>query len=204
MTRKQSFFGRVIAAVDLGVLLVTYVAAYLVRFRLWQLGYPLLPVGNIRVSAWIVTVIFPVWLIALRYLNLYDPVTYRSIPPVLMATFKAQLLASILMLNTVFIIRGFNGVSRPLLALVITFSFIGLMVEKLGIVFLMRYRWRLQSRSSVWRVLLVGNHSDAQTYLEMVREHPEWNLRVVDVIQATPSGAALRSGNGDLHSTTEQ
>ena len=204
MTRKQSFFGRVIAAVDLGVLLVTYVAAYLVRFRLWQLGYPLLPVGNIRVSAWIVTVILPVWLIALRYLNLYDPVTYRSIPRVLMATFKAQLLASVLMLNTVFIIRGFNGVSRPLLALVITFSFIGLVVEKLGIVFLMRYRWRLQSRSSVWRVLLVGNHSDAQTYLEMVREHPEWNLRVVDVIQATPSGAALRSGNGDLHSPTEQ
>lgn len=204
MTRKQSFFGRLVAATDLLVLLVSYLAAYFVRLKLWQLGYPLLPISNVRAAGWIVTIIFPAWLIALRYFNLYDPATYRSTPKVLIATCKAQFLGSVLMLNTAFIIRGFNGVSRPLLALLIMFSFFGLVVEKLAILFLMRYRWRLQRRSSVWRVLLVGNHSDAQTYLEMVREHPEWNLKVVDVISASPKGAAVRSGNGDLHSTTEQ
>ena len=63
------------------------------------------------------------------------------------------------MLNAVFIIRGFNGVSRPLLALIMMFSLVGLLTEKLAIVFLMRYRWRLQRRSAVWRVLLVGSPS---------------------------------------------
>ena len=126
MTRKQSFFGRVVAAVDLVVLFASYLAAYLVRLRIWQLGYPFLPIGNVRVSGWIVTIIFPAWLIALRYFSLYNPITYRSTPRVLLATLKAHVLASVLMLNTVFIIRGFNGVSRPLLALVIMFSFFGL------------------------------------------------------------------------------
>ena len=108
------------------------------------------------------------------------------------ASFKAQILASVLMLNAVFIIRGFNGVSRPLLALIIMFSFIGLITEKLAILFLMRYRWRLQRRSAVWRVLLVGSHTEAENYLELVREHPEWNLEIVDVVSATPDGTATQ------------
>ncbi len=204
MTRKQSFFGRMVAAADLLFLLASYLAAYIVRLRLWQLGYPFLPINSVRSVGWIITIIFPAWLIALRHFNLYDPTTYRSMPRVFVATLKAHLLGSVLMLNTVFIIRGFNGVSRPLLALVIIFSFFALVAEKLAILFLMRYRWRLQSRSSVWRVLLVGNRGDAETYLEMVREHPEWNLKVVDVIAASPKGTAVRSSSGDLHSTTEQ
>src|SRR5208282_5004010 len=100
--------------------------------------------------------------IALRYFNLYNPITYRSTSRVITASFKAQALASVLMLNAVFIIRGFNGVSRPLLALIIMFSLAGLVTEKLAILFLMRYRWRLQRRSAVWRVLLVGSQTDAE------------------------------------------
>ena len=56
----------------------------------------------------------------------------------------------------------------------------------------MRYRWRLQRRSAVWRVLLVGSRSDAENYLRLVREHPEWNLRIVDVVSASPAGTAIR------------
>ncbi len=102
------------------------------------------------------------------------------------------------MLNTVFIIRGFSGVSRPLLALIVMFSLVGLMTEKLAILFLMRYRWRLQRRSAVWRVLLVGNPADAENYLQLVRQHPEWNLEIVDVVATSPDGP--RRGNGQLDS----
>ena len=145
-----------------------------------------------RAAAWIITVMFPAWLIALRYCNLYNPITYRSTFRVITASFKAQVLASVLMLNAVFIIRGFNGVSRPLLALIIVFSFVGLSIEKLAIFFLIRYRWPLQRRSAVWRVLLVGSPSEAENYLQLVREHPEWNLEIVDVIPAFPDGTIMR------------
>jgi len=181
-----------VAATDLVVLLATFLAAYAVRLRLWQLAYPVLPPGSARAAAWIITVMFPAWLIALRYFNLYNPVTYRSTSRVITASFKAQVLASVLMLNAVFIFRGFNGVSRPLLALVIMFSLVGLMAEKIAILFLIRYRWRLQRRSAVWRVLLVGSRSDAESYLTLVRGHPEWNLEIVDVVPASPDGTVMR------------
>ena len=204
MTRRQDFFGRVVAAIDLVVLFASFLAAYWVRRRLWRLGYPLLPIGPVRVSGWIVTIIFPAWLIALRHFNLYNPASYRRGPNIVAATIKANMLASVLMLNAVFILRGFSGVSRPLLALIIAFSFCGLMAEKLTVLLTMRYRWRLQRRSSVWRVLLVGSHSDAENYLKLVREHPEWNLEIVDVVAAAANGAAMRGANGNLHSTIQR
>jgi len=201
LTRKQDFFGRLTIAADLVVLFASFLAAHWVRRKLWRLGYPLLPIGPARVSGWIVTVIFPAWLIALRYFSLYDPASYRRSYSVIARTVKAQILASFLMLNTVFILRGFNGVSRPLLALIIMFSLAALMAEKFAILLLMRYRWRWQRRSTVWRVLVVGSRSDAEHYLELVREHPEWNLAVVDVVAASRDGAAIRGGDGDLYST---
>ena len=192
MTRQQNFFGRIVAAADLAILFVTFMASYAVRLKLWELAYPVLPIGNKRASAWILTIMFPAWLFACRYFSLYSPITYRSTFRVIAASFKAQVLASILMLNAVFIIRGFAGVSRPLLTLIIMFSLIGLMAEKMAILLAMRYRWRLQRRSAVWRVLLIGSRRDAENYLELVREHPEWNLEVVDVVSATRSGMAMR------------
>ena len=192
MTRQQNFFGRLVAATDLVVLFASYLAAYAVRLKMWELAYPVLPIGSVRSSAWIITVMFPAWLFAFRYLSLYNPVTYRSIWRVLVTTVKAQILASVLMLNTVFIIRGFSGISRPLLALVMMFSLAGLLTERLAIVFLMRYRWRLQRRSTVWRVLLVGSPADAENYLELVHAHPEWHLEIIDVVPASSDGTAMR------------
>lgn len=192
MTRQQNFFGRLVAATDLVVLFASYLAAYAVRLKMWELAYPVLPIGSVRSSAWIITVMFPAWLFAFRYLSLYSPVTYRSIWRVLVTTVKAQILASVLMLNTVFIIRGFSGISRPLLALVMMFSLAGLLTERLAIVFLMRYRWRLQRRSAVWRVLLVGSPADAENYLELVHAHPEWHLEIIDVVPASSDGTAMR------------
>ncbi len=203
MTRKQNFFGQVVATSDLAVLFASYLIAFSVRVKLWRLGYPLLPIANVRISGWIVTVIFPAWLIALRYFDLYHPISYKSVSGVITATFKAHVLASVLMANAVFAIRGFNGVSRPLLVLIVMFSFIGLVTEKLVVILLLRYGWRLQRRSAVWRVLLVGSRSDAEKYLELVAEHPEWKLEVVDVVFASPNGMVLDNGSGNLHSTTE-
>ena len=204
MNRRQHFFGRIIAAVDLLVLFGGFLVAYRIRLRLWTAGYPVLPIGSLRHNGWILTVIFPAWLIALRQFNLYNPVTYRRAIPVLRATLKAQVLACVLMLNTTFLIRGFSGVSRPLLVLLIACTLPGLVAEKVAVLLTMRYRWRLQRRSTVWRVLLVGSNSDAENYLELVREHPEWNLEIVDIVSPVLSGPMLRGAGGNLHSTAEQ
>jgi FlaA1/EpsC-like NDP-sugar epimerase len=204
VTRKQNFFGQLVAAADVVVLFAMFLLAYWVRAKLWRLGYPLLRMPRLRTAEWILTLVFPAWLIAFRYFSLYNPVSYRSASGVISTTIKAHLLASVLMLNALFILRGFGGASRPFLALMIGFSSVGLVAEKLAVALLMRYQWRLRRQSNVWRVLLVGSRTDAENYLEMVREHPEWNLEVVDVISTSRDDAAVRGVSGNLYPTLEQ
>lgn len=202
MTRRQNFFGQLVAAADIVVLMGSYLAAYHVRSRLWQLGYPLLPIGSLRASGWIVTVLLPAWLIALRYFDLYSPLTFRSTTGTLIASVKAHVLGTLLMLNTVFILRGFAGISRPLLALIVVFSLIGLMTEKMAIVLLMRHHWRLRRSGTASRVLIVGSRSDAERYFDLVRQHPEWNQEIVGIVSTSANETSARGGNGNLHSTT--
>jgi FlaA1/EpsC-like NDP-sugar epimerase len=207
MTRRQSFFGQLVIAADIVVLTGAYLAAYHVRSRLWRMGYPVLPFGGgvLRTSGWILSILLPAWLFGLRYFNLYNPRTFKSISGALVACSKAQVIATILMLNAVFILRGFAGVSRPLLALIVVFSFIGLMFEKVVIVLLMKHQWRLRRPGAASRVLIVGSRSDAERYLELVREHPEWNLEIVGIV-STSAGESQGKGisSGDLYPTTER
>lgn len=204
MTRKQNFFGQVVAAADIAVLCATYMAAYSVRVKMWLHGYPVLPINSAGANAWILTIAFPAWLIAFRYFNLYSPITYRSAATIISKTLKANIVGALLMLNTIFIMRGFAGASRSLLTIMIVFSSLGLVAEKLAVIFFVRYRWRLRRPSTAWRVLLVGNRGDAQSYLELVREHPEWNLEIVDVVSTFRDETGVKGVSTNLYPTVEQ
>ena len=50
----------------------------------------------------------------------------------------------------------------------------------------------------------MGSRTDAENYLAMVREHPEWNLEIVDVISASRRDVAVRGIGGNLYPTIEQ
>ena len=163
----------------------------------------MLPIDRARANGWILAIAFPVWLIAFRYFNLYNPIAYRSAFRVVITAFKANFAASVLLMNIIFILHGFPGASRVMMAFMISFSFVAMTAEKLTIVLAMRYRPWLRRPSTAWRVLLVGSRTDAENYLQLVREHPEWNLEIVDVISATRDDA-LRSIDGDLYPAIEQ
>jgi FlaA1/EpsC-like NDP-sugar epimerase len=203
MTRRQNFFGQIVAAADMVVVLAIFLVAYQLRVKLWRLGYPMLPISRPRANGWILAIAFPAWLIAFRYFNLYDPISYRSAFRVVVTTFKANFAAAALWMNMIFILHGFPGASRALMALMIGLSFIAMTSEKLAIVLAMRSRPRLRRPSTVWRVLLVGSRTDAESYLQLVREHPEWNMEIVDIISATRE-ETIRGVDGELRPAIEQ
>lgn len=202
MTRKQNFFGQISAATDVAVLSIAYLIAYSIRLRMWWYGYPVLPINSAGANAWVMSIALPAWLIAFRYLGLYKPTTYRSAGNLILTTLKGHLLGALIMLNTIFVMRGFGGASRMLLALIIAIAGVGLLGEKLALMCLIRHGWRLRRPSTVWRVLLVGSRSDAENYLELLGAHPEWNLEIVDIISTTRE-EIVPDANGDLHPTIQ-
>lgn len=180
------------------VLILCYSAAYRIRVWMWRAGYPVLPIERASTHSWVIIVAFVGWIIAERYFGLYDPITYKSVSRVLSTSFKAQMLAAVLMVNTIFVLRGLRGISRPLLALLLVLSLLSSAVEKLIVVMVIRNRWRLQGPTTAWRVLLVGNQEEIQSYLDLVREHPEWSQEIVDVISVVPKRTAPMIGRGGL------
>jgi len=177
---------------------VTYLVAYSIRRRMWWYGFPVLPINSLGANAWLLPIALPAWLIAFRFLGLYHPTINRSAGNLIVRTLKGHLLGSLIMLNTIFIMRGFAGASRMLLALIIAIGGAGLLLEKVAVMCMIRYGGRFRRQSTAWRVLLVGSKSDAENYLELLREHPEWNLEIVDVISASGE-ETVRETNGDLH-----
>ena len=206
MTRKQNYFVQLIMTADVAILIGSYVAAYLVHSRLERCFPSMLPIYSVRTYAWIVPILIPSWIIALRYFDLYNPITYKSPRKITFAMIRSQVLATLILLSiaSFFLLRSWRGVSRSLLTLFVAISFTGLLMQKLGVHLAIKYRWLLQRSTTSWKVLLVGTRADAEKYLELVREHPEWNMDVVGVVAASLDGELKSTGDGDLYSTTQQ
>jgi FlaA1/EpsC-like NDP-sugar epimerase len=202
VTRKQNFFGQLILAIDLIVLMASYMATYWVRARLVRFTPALLPISTLSAYVWLLPILLLSDLIALRYFELYNAITYRSPLKILGALIKTQTLAGLIIFSTMFILTAW-GPSRSMMGLFILVSYLGLAAEKLSIYALMKYRWRLRRPTTAWKVLLVGSRADAEKYLDLVLQHPDWNREIVGIVSASPAGAPESGGHSDLHPTVE-
>lgn len=200
MTRKQNFFGQLILAVDLVVLMASYLATYYARVWLFRFTSLLLPINGLNAYSWMLPILILSDLVALRYFDLYSAITYRSPLKILSALFKTQILAGLITFSAMFILTNW-GPSRSMMALFITVSYVLLATEKLSIYAVMKYRPRLRRPTTAWKVLLVGNREDAEKYLDLVHEHPDWNTEIVGIVAAFPAGTPRLNGNGEADSS---
>lgn len=203
MTRKQNFFGQLILTADLVVMMESYLATYWLRSRMTHLSTALPPMTAMDNYIWVLPVLVPSWLIALRYFQLYDAITYKSPFKIISALIKTQVFAALILFSAIFVLKSWST-SRSLLGLFILISFLGFAAEKLSVHVLMRHRWRLRRSTTAWKVLLVGSRADAEKYLGLVRQHPDWNMEIVGVVPAPQNlNGADRNGHGDLYSTAK-
>ena len=181
---------------DVAVLMLTYIAAYFLRRS------SILHMGQSRLGRpfeyylWIVFIIVPAWLFSMQLFRLYDASVYRSVTRLMSALFKANALASMILFSAIFILTK-SMISRFFIGEFIAISFAGFAIEKLAVRAAMKYRFASGHRTR--RVLLVGERADAQMYLNLVREHPDWNLEIVGLV-GIGDGSGEETGNGDLHS----
>ena len=132
MTRKQNFFGQLILTADLVVLMESYLATYWLRSRMPALSPSLIPMNSLDTYSWVLPVLVPSWLIALRYFQLYDALTYKSPVRILSALLKTQVFAALILFSAIFILRA-GATSRSLIGLFIVVSFLGFAAEKLTV-----------------------------------------------------------------------
>ncbi len=175
-------------ALDCAALVLALLAAYQLCATLLAPRYGgLEPFAH---YAWLMWVVVPTWLTALRFVGLCRPATYRSSASMFAALAKAHLIASLVLFATMYLAMR-PDVSRSLLQTFIVTGFVLLALEKLAARFMIGWL------APCLRVLVVGQRPAADSCLSVLSAEPHRGIEVVGVIAADESIAGTNAtGNG--------
>src|SRR5438445_10041901 len=177
---------RVLIAADLEVLALSFLVAFVVRDRF--LSAEVGELSSIDDYLWLLGLVLGIWFGCLKLFGFYRPTRYLRRLTIFGALLKAHGLGALVLLSLLFVARRWE-VSRLLTQLFIFIGFVGLAGERFVIVTMLR---RLRARGlNSWRVLVVGPDDRARRYLESLREHAHWGVRVVGVLESDGPRAAV-------------
>jgi len=127
--------------------------------------------------AWLLWVIVPTWIVALRSFGLYESPSYGSRRGVVARLVKAQAFAALMLLSTMYLTRS-TIVSRLLLQTFVGMSFVVLTIQKMAVRTTLDW---LQHRSGthVTKVLLICSASRADAYSRVLKERASWHGELV-------------------------
>lgn len=138
---------------------------------------------------WLLWVIVPVWHIALKAFGLYDSASYQSWREIAARMIKAQMLAALILLSTMYLTKS-EQISRLLLQTFLGTSFIALTIQKLVVRTTLNYLRRRQGKQ-VPKVLVVCGPSNAKAYSRAFEKHPSWSSEIVGVLIPKGSDCVL-------------
>jgi exopolysaccharide biosynthesis polyprenyl glycosylphosphotransferase len=126
----------------------------------------------------------PAWLVSLRAFGLYHSASYQSQWDITVRMIKAQMLATLMLLSTMYVTKS-GQISRLLLQTFIGTSFVALAKQKLAVRRTLEYLRRRQG-AQVRKVQVVCNASHANVYSRVLEEHVSWHSEIVGFL--TPEG----------------
>ena len=197
--RKEQTFGQIMLLCDVATLFASFVVAYLIRTYLDDSIRDALspkryqPLAAFTAYSWIIWLIVPTWIVALRRFGLYGSKTYESGRRILTCLGKAQILAGLTLLSIMYLTTNLS-ISRLLLETFLAVSFFMLLGVKIAVKQTLSQLARRRRAREYWKVLLVGDLAHADTYFQLLQQHPHWGIQVIGVI--SPSFAATANGNG--------
>jgi exopolysaccharide biosynthesis polyprenyl glycosylphosphotransferase len=178
LVARQTFLRQCVASCDALTLVVALTLSYWLRGPAVSSN-----IGPFSNYFWMLWVIVPTWLLSLWSAGLYRSDTYRSLPKLVAAVIRGQIVAALLLLSSMYMTKSVE-VSRVLTQLFICVSFGALLTQKLMLrVILERHRRHLSLHRQ--RVLLVGSAHDAARYIDLVDRHVSMTVEVVGVLTPT-------------------
>lgn len=178
LRRREALLRQVLLAADVAVMVVSYIAAYYIRLRIFPLSGP--RPQPVQEYAWVLWVIVPTSIIAFRWSGLYESRTFESLANITRAAVRGQVVAGLILLSSMYLMKK-PEVSRLLLDTYLGLSFLMLLGAR-AVVRLALCSFAVLSSHNLWRVLVIGDGPQAQDYLRMLRERPHWGVQVVAML----------------------
>ncbi|MBD3309444.1 exopolysaccharide biosynthesis polyprenyl glycosylphosphotransferase [candidate division KSB3 bacterium] len=200
MIRERiSLIIKLYALIDLGVITVSFLLAYVLRCWLAAL-LPIPPLMEASEYFPLLVSILPIWM-GLLYINkTYTSQRGKTITPLIWKIIKANL-EGVCVLSLLFFVLKLHMFNRSLVFLFVLLSMLLLTTEKL---ILFRYlRYMRKRGKNIKRVLMVGIDPKVQVLTKRIEQHPETGFVIAGFLAETPEDVGRRMYGYNVIGTCE-
>ena len=170
--------------VDTAVIAATFLATALFRQAIglfWKIdivpGPQLLRPVTLQNQLHLIVLIVPVWLLSLHVGGVYADLRRTRSDLLFIRILRAVGMAVLLLLGLLFIVQPAVPPSRTFLVTFAAMSSLTLFLARRAMLL------RPVTRDEVSNILVVGTVKEAEPFLQALRRHPEWGVRVAGVIR---------------------
>lgn len=187
----EAFLKRMMIFADLLIVAVSFILAYLLRANIYFFYkldlFPsrvvmgtIYPLDN---YLWLLLIILPVWYGLLSFQGLYESFKTKRLTKTVWIIIKTGFLATLITGTFIFIFK-LTYVSRIFVALFSVISVSLLSLEK--IILIQGFKHARLGENSYKHLIVVGTGKRANKFVQMVKQHPEWGMKIVGVIDDEP------------------
>jgi len=196
----ETFLKKMMAITDVLVITGSFILAYFLRKNIYSFyKLDLFPskvvMGTIHPLdkyLWLLLIILPVWYGLLNFQGLYDSFRTKRLAEIFWIIIKAGFFATLITGSLIFIFK-LTYVSRIFVVLlsVITVSLLSL--EK--VILIQGFKHARLEESNYKHLLVVGTGKRAKKFVQMVKGHPEWGMKIVGIIDDEPEKVGMDVSN---------
>jgi len=168
---RRALLRQLLGICDAAVLGVSFAASFWICGLLFSRRF-----ASFTDYIWLLWVIVPAWLIALRAFGLYHSASYETRPGIVARMIKAHTIAGFMLLSTMYLTKS-GQISRLLLQTFIGVSFAALTIQKFAVRTTLEYLRRRRG-AQVRKVLIVCNTSHANAYSRILKEDASWHSAI--------------------------
>jgi len=196
LKQQASIFRRIAIALDLVIIVSSFMAAYYLRNEIGKLGH-------LRGYVWLLLFAIPILLTLLNSNNLYSSLRLRSYISIVWDIFKVYFVGGIMLSAAIFLLDP-HHYSRLLFLFFLLISFLLLTACRISVKLLLAgfRRKGLNFR----HILIVGAGQNAANLCELIHDHDEWGLQLtsltINVYDANDS-ATYAGASRTVHSIEE-
>jgi len=196
----EAFLKKMMIFADVLIVAGSFILAYFVRKNIYSFyRLDLFPsrvvMGTIHPLdkyLWLLLIVLPVWYGLLSLQGLYESFRTRRLTQIVWIIIKTGFLATLITGTLIFIFK-LTYVSRIFVAL---FSVVGVTLLSLEkIILIQAFKHARLEENNYRHLLVVGTGKRAKGFVQMVKEHPEWGMKIVGIVDDEPEKIGMDVSN---------
>lgn len=172
LKQKNKLLRRLMFLYDLGIVTISFFLSHLIRYSAisWK---------QLSQDIWFLPILLFVWSFLLYYFGMYRSFRVKRIIDVILIILKTCI-TSFIIFGSIMYIFKITAVSRVFIGLIFVISAVIMSIEKS---ILISFLQDIRRKGFNYRnVLIIGTGKRAQHFIDFIRNHEQWGMRVIGLI----------------------